>query len=115
MSLVGGQLSGFAADMERDSKAQRLELAAAVDAVARRGRLRLSSAQSCTTHAYTMLGQAASCLLGPIISWVGVVRSGSCACPQWCFNFQIDSHPNVNHGIRIMLTIMLLGCRRRLH
>jgi hypothetical protein len=37
VSLVGGQLSGFAADMERDSKAQRLELAAAVDAVARRG------------------------------------------------------------------------------
>lgn len=37
MSLVGNQLSGFAADMERDSKAQRLELAAAVDAVARRG------------------------------------------------------------------------------
>lgn len=37
VSLVGDQLSGFAADMERDSKAQRLELGAAVDAVARRG------------------------------------------------------------------------------
>lgn len=35
VSLVGDQLSGFAADMERDSKAQRLELSAAADAVVR--------------------------------------------------------------------------------
>jgi hypothetical protein len=39
VSLVGNQLSGFAADMERDSKAQRLELAEAVDTVVRRGEL----------------------------------------------------------------------------
>ncbi len=58
MSLVGDQLSGFAADMERDSKAQRLECATAVDAVAARGgafiddSLQLGNVEALTTFVF---------------------------------------------------------------
>ena len=98
MSLVGDQLSGFARDMERDSKAQRLECGAAVNAVAARGgafiddTLQLGNTQVRPAHALSLWAQAGAQHCGL------QVLQGVCQGSVTCAHDERQSERQPHHG-----------------